>query len=906
MEYNRLNSAQSVKYRPVRLQFQTLAERNERVRKLYLVPETDVATYKKPCTLYVVGVIVLILLLGLIGIGISNYQPIFYDDTVSPHINEANTEVEPVNLERQKYHHKKHSKHHHDHFYSEKNYESPNDAVEFQQKKIKYRSKRNVDLPSDTANWWDPDKWLKESENLIDGITMSYLRPNSTSDMMCRNFYDHACGNYDNSLSGLRSANIFQLLQTQNDEAVKHIITEDQGKLGTFYNSCIDHFTKRQQLNESNLSEILQFIIDFKGSISEILGWAAARDIILPFQFSLELDPLDAQHLIPTFVRDSVSEGRTITHGNFSDPYSLHFSHDAYFSPWFLLETAQTQNVLPAGMFQRKTLESWASEAYNMEMLCNKAWNSTNLQRQNLKELSFFQYITEIRNTNIHRLPLSQVHSLMKGFMDVEAFWKSMIEYLEVYSFRLSDFTKHDPIVWVIDPYYMEALSKTLFLRIKLENWKSYLVYSVLSTALGRDTNIYQRLPYTFHHEYNLNFALPWNRPSRFTPKTVGYSTTAQERCIEATISYLPVLVDDAFLEYLLDFYNLDRPEDTEPYTWDTVENDLNEMVELLKSNLEVSLWQFYQTSGDPLAKKAAEKIESIHSVIIVPSTWDMPDGPLMSRNSLDIMPNSTYLDNIHNIRQFHQKLMLEQLSYSERNSLNKIRRQKHSRNMLKASFFQRTFDLPIHQVNAFYHAQLNSIIINAGILLPPFYHPGYDPVTKFSKLAMIIGHELTHSIDFSGIMFTEDGSFLPPAQNLLSNHFLNSRCFIELYSDVTPLNNLHNSLKTLNENIADISGFTLAYNSLMSIIQFNDPYKNDIDYQNFVKYQFFLSYGQLWCTEQDKTQELRYIDSSTHSVGPFRVNKVLSQQRDFINIFNCRNTANYTISHCNLDSLFV
>ncbi|KAH8869535.1 Neprilysin-1 [Schistosoma japonicum] len=53
---------------------------------------------------------------------------------------------------------------------------------------------------------------------------------------------------------------------------------------------------------------------------------------------------------------------------------------------------------------------------------------------------------------------------------------------------------------------------------------------------------------------------------------------------------------------------------------------------------------------------------------------------------------------------------------------------------------------------------QENRIYVNPGLIQPPFYIDGGDTASKYGRIGFLIGHELFHAIDITGVWFYEKG----------------------------------------------------------------------------------------------------------------------------------------------------
>jgi putative endopeptidase len=236
--------------------------------------------------------------------------------------------------------------------------------------------------------------------------------------------------------------------------------------------------------------------------------------------------------------------------------------------------------------------------------------------------------------------------------------------------------------------------------------------------------------------------------------------------------------------------------------------------------------------------------------------------------------------------------------------------------------------------VNAYYDAQANDINFPAGILQPPFFDSKIDDAVNFGGIGMVIGHELTHGFDDEGRQFDGAGNLRNwwTAQDAKAFKSRAS-CLVDQYSGYTAVDDVKlNGKLTLGENTADNGGIRIAYTALMETLaeqakmpdatgamtdamgamggKMTDTIgaigdkskvtdamgtmgdkmaqaKTLID--GFTPAQrFFISYGQIWCSNiTPETKRLRAL-TDPHSAAEFRVNGAVSNFSEFKKAFGC------------------
>ena len=189
--------------------------------------------------------------------------------------------------------------------------------------------------------------------------------------------------------------------------------------------------------------------------------------------------------------------------------------------------------------------------------------------------------------------------------------------------------------------------------------------------------------------------------------------------------------------------------------------------------------------------------------------------------------------------------------------------------------------------VNAYYDPQMNNINFPAGILQPPFYDNGMDDAVNFGGIGMVIGHELTHGFDDQGRQFDAQGNLRDWWTAADAKEFQQrAACIDDEYSSFSAAPGVHiNGKLTLGENTADNGGVRVALMALMNTI---GKAAKKID--GFTPEQrFFLSFGQVWCTNQREESLRLQVQTDPHSPPKFRVNGVVQNSAEFQRAFSCK-----------------
>ncbi|RWS00482.1 Peptidase-like protein, partial [Dinothrombium tinctorium] len=193
--------------------------------------------------------------------------------------------------------------------------------------------------------------------------------------------------------------------------------------------------------------------------------------------------------------------------------------------------------------------------------------------------------------------------------------------------------------------------------------------------------------------------------------------------------------------------------------------------------------------------------------------------------------------------------------------------------------------------VNAFYDESKNQIVIPAGIIEAPFFNHNAPMELNFSRIGMVIGHEIIHSFDDQRRLYDKHGNLNDWWENKTSERFdQKAQCVIDQYSSYT-IDSIRMNVDgklTLSENIADNGGIK-ATNKASKQYKMNEGSKKILPYLNMTQEQlFFLNFAQMCCSSKSKQALVTSLFTDAHSPAEIRVIGSLSNSYDFARAYNC------------------
>jgi predicted metalloendopeptidase len=188
--------------------------------------------------------------------------------------------------------------------------------------------------------------------------------------------------------------------------------------------------------------------------------------------------------------------------------------------------------------------------------------------------------------------------------------------------------------------------------------------------------------------------------------------------------------------------------------------------------------------------------------------------------------------------------------------------------------------------VNAYYEATRNEIVFPAAILQPPFYDPAADDAVNYGGIGAVIGHEISHAFDDQGRQFDGRGNLHNWWTDADAERFRQrTAALVAQYAADTVLDDQHvNGQLTLGENIADLSGLSIAFKAYRLALAGREPPILD----GFTGPQrFFLGWAQVWRRKyRDDNLRMR-LAVDPHSPSEFRANGPPSNIDAFYDAFD-------------------
>jgi len=190
--------------------------------------------------------------------------------------------------------------------------------------------------------------------------------------------------------------------------------------------------------------------------------------------------------------------------------------------------------------------------------------------------------------------------------------------------------------------------------------------------------------------------------------------------------------------------------------------------------------------------------------------------------------------------------------------------------------------------VNAYYNPGSNEIVFPAAILQPPFFDFEADDAVNYGSIGSVIGHEISHAFDDQGCKYDGDGNLNDwwTDEDRAAFKKLTSQ-LVTQYSGYSPLEGKHvNGELTLGENIADLSGMSIAYKAYLLSLAGKAP--SVLDGWTGPQ-RFFIGWCQSWRRKYRDAELINRLLTDPHSPAKYRGNGPLMNFDPFYEAFELK-----------------
>ncbi|XP_075678018.1 neprilysin-1-like isoform X2 [Dermatophagoides pteronyssinus] len=283
----------------------------------------------------------------------------------------------------------------------------------------------------------------------------------------------------------------------------------------------------------------------------------------------------------------------------------------------------------------------------------------------------------------------------------------------------------------------------------------------------------------------------------------------------------------------------------------------------------------------DETREKAIEKLRSIIDFVGLPEKF-MIDEQLDEfyglQSSIDPMFGDNYYESYAKLLRHYKHIMFGKMG-NDSISLRGIN-----------SFSPLIF-------NGYYSMLANSIEIKPILLRLPLFDTELPFYVNYAKLGYIIGHEIFHCVDKTGIKYDKSGALREWTTDKFEKKYDDkTQCFIEQYRNYTEhYYGLSQDNSTVGEDVADNGGLRVAYMAyqhemkrIQNLGKQPQLFPKLVDKKMTVEQIFFLATAQFHCRFVTRTQLNNWFTRDSHSPPESRVNVCLQNFDKFAESFNC------------------
>ncbi|MEQ1905200.1 MAG: M13 family metallopeptidase, partial [Pirellulaceae bacterium] len=190
--------------------------------------------------------------------------------------------------------------------------------------------------------------------------------------------------------------------------------------------------------------------------------------------------------------------------------------------------------------------------------------------------------------------------------------------------------------------------------------------------------------------------------------------------------------------------------------------------------------------------------------------------------------------------------------------------------------------------VNAYYNPTMHEIVFPAAILQSPFFDMDAPEALNYGGIGAVIGHEISHAFDDQGSQYDGDGNLKNwwSDEDRQAFESLTKR-LVAQYEQYEPLpgKKIQGQL-TLGENIADLSGLSIAFKAYKISLKGKQP-------EEFAGWNgdqlFFIGWSRVWQRKYRDAEMVKRLATDNHSPSQFRANGPVTNIDAFYDAFEVK-----------------
>ena len=282
----------------------------------------------------------------------------------------------------------------------------------------------------------------------------------------------------------------------------------------------------------------------------------------------------------------------------------------------------------------------------------------------------------------------------------------------------------------------------------------------------------------------------------------------------------------------------------------------MDELVQNLLKSFSISIDDLTWMT-DETKVKAREKLSKIRTKIGYPNEWRSYDALTVEPTDLygNVM-RSNLVEHMRNVEKLGQPIDREE------------------------------WGMTPQRVNAYYNPGKNEIVFPAAILQPPFFDVDAPTPLNYGGIGAVIGHEISHAFDDQGSKYDGDGNLNSwwTEEDRAAFELLTAK-LVNQYDAYEPLpgKNVQGAL-TLGENIADLSGLSIAYKAMKLDLADQPP----IEVAGWNEDQlFFVGWSRVWQRKYRDAEMVKRLLTDPHSPSRFRANGPVTNIEAFYQAFD-------------------